>query len=169
MSEKFDQLKIMQEMFPNATFVDANGERVADASKTLDHIAGVSKKVSLTEQWKKGELEEGWYYIEIDAPFEQRIKDVSHYSLGSFDIDIDSNYISEVLAEVPDYIEWKNYVNGFCDEHEYNLKLSEENQKLKEEIKTLKEAIYDLDGLECPKCGNYHRRGWTCSQCGYGK
>jgi hypothetical protein len=35
MSEKFDQLKIMQEMFPNATFVDANGERVADTSKTI--------------------------------------------------------------------------------------------------------------------------------------
>ena len=35
MSEKFNQLKIMQEMFPNATFVDANGERVADTSKTI--------------------------------------------------------------------------------------------------------------------------------------
>lgn len=49
------------------------------------------------------------------------------------------------------------------------IKLYEENQQLKEEIKMLKEVIYDLDGLECPKCGNYHRRGWTCSQCGYGK
>ena len=54
----------------------------------------------------------------------------------------------------------------------YSEQLNEavkENQQLKEEIKMLKEAIYDLDGLECPKCGNYHRRGWTCSQCGYGK
>lgn len=61
----------------------------------------------LTEQWKKGELEDGWYYIEIDAPFEQRIKDISHYSLGSFDIDIDSNYITEVLSPVPSYDEWR--------------------------------------------------------------
>ena len=56
----------------------------------------------------------------------------------------------------------------FCEEFNA-LSVAEENQKLKEEIKTLKEVIYDLDGLECPKCGNYHRRGWTCSQCGYGK
>ena len=46
---------------------------------------------------------------------------------------------------------------------------AKENAQLKEEIKKLKEVIYDLDGLECPKCGNYHRRGWTCSNCGYGK
>ena len=55
------------------------------------------------------------------------------------------------------------------DVYKHYLKIFEENQRLKEEIKKLNEAIYDLDGLECPKCGNYHRRGWTCSQCGYGK
>jgi ribosomal protein S27AE len=59
-------------------------------------------------------------------------------------------------------------MKAFCEEFNA-LNVAEENQKLKEEIKTLKEVIYDLDGLECPKCGNYHRRGWTCSQCGYGK
>ena len=55
------------------------------------------------------------------------------------------------------------------DVYKHYLKVIDENQQLKEEIKKLKEAIYDLDGLECPKCGNYHRRGWTCSHCGYGK
>ena len=55
------------------------------------------------------------------------------------------------------------------DVYRHYLVVIEENQQLKEEIKMLKEVIYDLDGLECPKCGNYHRRGWTCSQCGYGK
>lgn len=90
---------------------------------------------NLTELWKKGELDEGWYYIETDVPFEQRHKDISYYSLGSFDIDIDSNYITEVLAEVPDCVEWKNYVTMYNYEHE-------ENKQLKELIKEC------IDGLE---------------------
>ena len=136
MSEKFYQLKIMQEMFPNATFVDANGERVADTSKTIDHIADVSKKVSLTEQWKKGELEDGEYYINSNKGDIY----IDICANGSF---MFTNYrsIEEVLAEVPDYIEWKNYVNGYCEEHEYNLKLSAENQRLKQLLKECRDYI----------------------------
>ena len=60
----------------------------------------------LTEQWKNGELEEGWYYIELNEPFDKIHKDISYYSLGSFDIEVDSNYIIEVLAPVPSFQEW---------------------------------------------------------------
>ena len=63
--------------------------------------------MTLTEQWKKGELEEGWYYIELNEPFDKIHKDISYYSLGSFDIEVDSNYIIEVLAPVPSYEEWQ--------------------------------------------------------------
>lgn len=62
---------------------------------------------NLTELWKKGELEAGWYYIEIDAPFEQKIKDISYYSSNTFDIEVDGNYIIDVLAPVPSYEEWQ--------------------------------------------------------------
>ena len=61
----------------------------------------------LTEQWKKGELKEGWYYIELNEPFDKIHKDISYYSLGSFDIEVDSNYIIEVLEPVPSYEEWQ--------------------------------------------------------------
>lgn len=67
------------------------------------------------------------------------------------------------------YVNYKDVEKAYNGLLTENRRLEEENQKLKEEIKMLKEVIYDLDGLECPKCGNYHRRGWTCSQCGYGK
>ena len=74
----------------------------------------------LTEQWKKGELEEGWYYIELNEPFDKIHKDISYYSLGSFDIEVDSNYIIEVLAPVPSYKEWQAK--------------DKENQQLKERL-----------------------------------
>lgn len=91
---------------------------------------------NLTEQWKKGELEDGEYYIKSNK--------------GDVYIDIcaDGNFmftnyrsIEEVLGEVPDYTIWRNYVEGFCDEHEYNLKLLEENQQLKDLLKRCRDFI----------------------------
>ena len=82
--------------------------------------------MTLTEQWKKGELEEGWYYIELNEPFDKIHKDISYYSLGSFDIEVDSNYIIEVLAPVPSYEEWQAK--------------DKENQQLKELLKEVRDA-----------------------------
>lgn len=86
----------------------------------------------LTEQWKNGELEEGFYYIYDGAEVT-----IDYYLCDYWERHFDS-YVQQVLAEVPDYIEWKNYVNGYCEEHNYNLKLQEENAKLKETIKRTK-------------------------------
>jgi hypothetical protein len=92
---------------------------------------------NLTELWKKGELEEGWYYLKDNGIF------IDYYNGCNFN-DTSACEIKEVLAEVPDYIEWKNYVVGFCDEHEYNLKLLEENQQLKELLKECWQEIKPL-------------------------
>lgn len=150
----------------------ANSQDYVKKSHNVQENEPKSEK-NLTELWKKGELEQGWYYVKNEfgnifiSEYSKDYDFIGERVISGFFTEVSE--IIEIICEVPDYIEWRNYVNGFCDEHEYNLKLSEENQKLKEEIKMLKEVIYDLDGLECPKCGNYHRRGWTCSQCGYGK
>ena len=56
------------------------------------------------------------------------------------------NEVVEVLAEVPDYLEWKNYVNGYCDEHNYNLKLQDENQQLKELLKECRKTLNKAKG-----------------------
>lgn len=135
MSEKFDQLKIMQEMFPNATFVDANGERVADTSKTLDHIAGVSKKVSLTEQWKKGELEDGEYYIKSNK--EDIYIDIC--ANGSF---MFTNYrsIEEVLAPVPSFEQWQS-LNELLDS------MRDTNKALAHRLNICKELLIECNLL----------------------
>ena len=100
---------------------------------------------NLTEQWRKGELKTGWYYVknEFGSIF------VSEYSKGYDHINerIEKDFftevsdITEIICEVPDYLIWKNYVNGYCEEHEYNLQLIEENQKLKELLKECKPYV----------------------------
>lgn len=103
---------------------------------------------NLTEQWKRGELEEGEYYIKSNKGDIY----IDICANGSF---MFTNYksVEEVLAEVPDYIEWKNYVTMYNYEHEENkqlkqwveefnvLNVAQENQKLKELLKECKETI----------------------------
>ena len=37
-----------------------------------------------------------------------------------------------------------------------------------DEIEHLKRIIYEtFDGLQCPKCGAYHKRYFICPNCGY--
>ena len=96
----------------------------------------------LTEQWKKGELPEGHYYIKTRSEtnideYIQWYKDhgiPSEKSFAYFNV-------QQVLAEVPDYIEWKNMVNCACEEHKANTKLLEENAQLKELLKECKEPL----------------------------
>ena len=116
---------------------DVPQEVVSHMEKTIDHISQEGKKVSLTEQWKKGKLVRGClYYVKLGDSIAEVLLD------GDNDFIYNGRIITpEVLAEVPDYIEWKNYVNGYCEEHEYNLKLSAENAKLKELLKECREVI----------------------------
>lgn len=93
----------------------------------------------LTEQWKKGELPEGFYFVDDGAEVT-----IDYYLCDYWERHFDS-YVQQVLAEVPDYIEWKNYVNGYCEEHNYNLKLQEENAKLKAKNEKLKSTLKDVD------------------------
>lgn len=93
---------------------------------------------NLTEQWKNGELEDGaYYYIKINnKTIPAKLSKYGNFYLteGACGRNAMRN-VEEVLAEVPDYLEWRNYVNGYCEEHNYNLKLQEENAKLKELLK----------------------------------
>lgn len=100
--------------------------------------------MTLTEQWKKGELKEGWYYIEcIDMP--ERWIDIDYYRndcyedegfcKGFFDHN-DWRGIEEVLAPVPSYEEW-NQLRKFLEEFNA-LDVAKENQQLKELLYSLK-------------------------------
>ena len=100
---------------------------------------------TLTEQWKKGELKTGWYYVKNEfgnifiSEYSKDYDFIGERVISGFFTEVSE--IIEIICEVPDYIEWKNYVNGYCEEHEYNLKLSEENQQLKDLLKECREWI----------------------------
>lgn len=94
----------------------------------------------LTEQWKKGELPEGWYWVEYSVDEINGVTMMKYMpEFGGFCFTI----IKQVLAEVPDYVEWQNMVNCACEEHEANHRLLEENAELKELLKECRLAIYD--------------------------
>ena len=114
----------------------------------------------LTEQWKKGELPNGWYYIKIsDIVF-------IDFFEGKVWKNKKDEYIDEVLAPVPSYDEWQasenyiDYLKQCISVYEskdkqatetsiaYN-ELLEENTKLKELLRECKEFFYEnLIGTE---------------------
>ena len=59
--------------------------------------------MTLTEQWKKGELPEGWYYTKIDMYEDGNIEIVPNYFNSK---DFEWYFVIEVLAPVPSYDEY---------------------------------------------------------------
>lgn len=94
---------------------------------------------SLTEQWKKGELPEGFYYIIDD---EEVI--IDYYLCDYWERHFDSD-VHQVLAPVPCYKE--------LQEKQKSLKvLAEAYCKEKEENRQLKELLEDC----CKMLAQYH-------------
>lgn len=104
---------------------------------------------SLTEQWRKGELpEETECYFRVNGGIylgSIRYKNGCHNKklpyIKSFNGQFITKHVEEVLAEVPDYIEWQNMVNCACEEHKANIELLEENAELKELLKEILDSI----------------------------
>lgn len=80
--------------------------------------------MTLTEQWKKGELDEGFYYVKdgentiaeyIDGYFYNNGQPMTSFSGG----------VDEVLAPVPSYEEWKSAYECQLMESELVLTLKE--------------------------------------------
>lgn len=101
----------------------------------------------LSEQWKKGELPLGMYYVK--TPFGVEIH--SDYSLYRYKLTRDVDSI-EVLAPVPSYEEWQrifHYAGKY--EHEYTScvmdyeNLKQENQQLKDVISKMCMELVDPD------------------------
>lgn len=112
---------------------------------------------NLTEQWKKGELPDGHYYVKDGENIIAELLDGYFYNDGqpmtSF-----SGGVDEVLAEVPTFEEWQasenyiDYLKQCISVYEskdkqatetsiaYN-ELLEENDKLKELLKDCREIL----------------------------
>lgn len=87
--------------------------------------------MTLTEQWKKGKLERGRYYIKYRGNY---MSDNWH---GDCWEDSWSEYVEEVIAPVPSYEEWKQ-LHKFLEEFNA-LDVAKENQQLKELLKECRE------------------------------
>ena len=123
---------------------------------------------NLTEQYRKGELPSGWYYIETDTEY----KRIDCYSADDERFTYHPhNRVVSILAEVPTYDEWQTAKKmiaqsiGVCDENtklekdffaykkmldEANKDLNKyylENTKLKELLKRIRKELND-----CPTC-----------------
>lgn len=87
-------------------------------------------KNNLTEQWKNGELESGWYYANNDG---ERIIIYIFEKNGSVlgdDFDLKATDWIKPIAPVPSLEQWQQ-MKAFCEEFNA-LSVAEENQKLKE-------------------------------------
>jgi siderophore synthetase component len=96
--------------------------------------------MTLTEQWKKGELPDGFYYFKMP---DGAIEIASEYRLIRYNLTKDADKI-EILAPVPSYEEWERvtkYANK-C-EVEY-IECANDYEKLKEENQQLKEMLLQI-------------------------
>ena len=93
----------------------------------------------LTEQWRKGELPNGYYWIRLS--WGGMVIMAYHTAFdGLFELDdhyYDSDEISEVLAPVPSYDEWQASYNCMLENEVLRLK----NAQLKELLKECRPAL----------------------------
>ena len=84
--------------------------------------------MTLTELWKDGQLEDGFYYFRLP---DGSIDIASEYRLIRYRLTKDSDKM-EVLAPVPSYDEWVYLHKAKNDAHEIVESLTQENKQLKE-------------------------------------
>lgn len=101
---------------------------------------------SLTEQWQKGELLEGFYYARCDWSDEVEIRYV-HNGVDDW---------KEIVAKVPSYEEWQEYVKANDSMfsvvkmlNKDNYQLEKENTKLKELLKECKRQFEEVELYRC--------------------
>lgn len=96
--------------------------------------------MTLTEQWKKGELGNGEYFVLTNLGIE-KIEYIKEHNGFGFD---ETEWVEEVLAPVPSYEEWKQ-LHKFLEEFNA-LDVAEENKKLKEMLYKCREKLDWLNG-----------------------
>lgn len=109
--------------------------------------------IQLTEQWKNGKLESGFYYVYLKY---LRMFDIATSSTLFGILERGNENCLEIITSVPSYEEWKelkeasnglsklmfkSLMNRFVKADEEKEKLAEENQQLKTQIAKLTEII----------------------------
>ena len=99
---------------------------------------------NLTEQWKRGELEDGYYYVKIKGDEEYMLsREDEHWYEFGWDCWFFDSDIVEILAEIPSYEKYKCLETGIILADILIKNTKEENQKLKELLKECVEVLND--------------------------
>lgn len=91
---------------------------------------------NLTEKWKKGKLESGFYYVYLKY---LRMFDIATSSTLFGILERGNENCLEILAPVPSYNEWQQ-LHKFLEEFKA-LEVAKENQQLKTQIAKLTEIV----------------------------
>lgn len=98
-----------------------------------------TKSEQLTEQWEKGELPEGWYWVDyysIDGAV--MLEYIPQHNGFGYE---EKEQVQAVLAEVPSYDELQNMNKAVNECMAANIKLVEQNAQLKELLKEMRDSI----------------------------
>ena len=101
--------------------------------------------MTLTEKWKKGELENDWYYIRTTNGIEKWEYIKQSHGFGYYE----TEWVLEVLAPVPSYEEWQELSkqrNQLIRDVKDLAYIQEENQQLKEKLEKAEATLLDIDG-----------------------
>lgn len=121
----------------NEKFIEENYDTQNTKNEQQKDLCITSEQ--LKEQWKKGELPNGYYWIRLSWGGMIIMAYYTGFD-GLFELDdhyYDSDEISEVLAPVPSYDEWKESYNCMLENEVLQLK----NAQLKELLEECRHII----------------------------
>lgn len=101
---------------------------------------------NLTEQWEKGELKAGWYYVKNEfgnifiSEYSEDYDYIGDKVVKDFFTEVSE--ITKVIAPVPSYEEWQQ-LHKFLEEFNA-LDVAKENQQLKELLSECNEFLYEI-------------------------
>lgn len=117
----------------------------------------------LTEQWKKGELPAGYYYVKNEfnnifpSDYSESYDSINDAVIKDFFTEVSE--ITEVIAKVPSYEEWKAADNCMLENEVLRLKnaqLKETNEALEVELK----EVCDVLIRKCPEMKEWVMMNW---------
>lgn len=126
--------------------------------------------MTLTEQWKNGELESGWYYVK---GADGLIGMMSDYALYRVNLEHPDNEIT-LLAKMPSYEEWQKLIDTNDTIFRQIKDINSENYELEKENKQLRKWCEEFNALDVAKenqqlkellkeCHPYVRQTTTCT------
>lgn len=102
----------------------------------------------LTEQWRKGELPDGWYWVKKKT-CEEYIDKV-YFWYDTFidgDVPLDNDKVIEVLAHVPSYEEWQALNGNMDSTMQTNKALCKKLAELKELLRECRNSLEEQSNV----------------------